>query len=163
MANYRGKFQYFSQNGSVTQQGSCVAAFDDEKFSLTPESGAPLVFDMGDLDAVVAADYEIRLPLFTGHTIKLQQFGKSHEDLARELLDSYRKRILECLLLEDMQEVDRFTGGFTLELAGAPPASGPAELRLFKSNLAVLPNAVQAFQWRLADIDAVRFDSQSYE
>jgi hypothetical protein len=163
MASYRGKFQYLSQDGSVTQQGACQVRFDDEKFTLTPESGAPLVFDLGDLDAVAAADYEIRLPLYTGKALKLQQFGKSYEDFSRELLESYRKRTLECLLLEDMEEVDRFSGGFTLEPLGAQPVSGVAEFRLFKSNLAVLPNASQAFQWRLADIAQVRFDAQNFE
>ena len=124
MASYRGKFQYLSQNGSVTQQGACQLQFDDETFTLMPEPGAPLVSDLGDVDAVIAADYEIQLPLYTGNTLKLQQFGKSYESLSRELLESYRKRTLECLLLEDMEEVDRFTGGFTLETLGAQPASG---------------------------------------
>ena len=163
MASYRGKFQYLSQNGSVTQQGACQVQFDDETFTLTPESGAPLVSDLGDVDAVIAADYEIQLPLYTGNTLKLQQFGKSFENLSRELLESYRKRTLQCLLLEDMEEVDRFTGGFVLEPHAAHPVSGPAEIRLFKSNLAVLPNASQAFQWRLADIAQVRFDVQNFE
>jgi hypothetical protein len=163
MASYRGKFQYLSQNGPVPQQGACQVQFDDEKFTLTPASGAPLVFDLGDLDAVIAADYEIRLPLYTGNTLRLQQFGKSYDDFSRELLESYRKRTLECLLLEDMEEVDRFAGGFTLEPLGAQPVSGSAEFRLFKSNLAVLPNASQAFQWRLADIGPVRFDEQNFE
>ena len=163
MPSYRGKFQYLAQSGSATQQGASQVQFDDEKFVLTPESGAPLAFDLGDVDAVVAADYEIRLPLYTGNTIKLQQFGKSYDDFARELLESYRKRTLQCLLLEDMEEVDRFTGAFTLDAAGAQPISGPAEIRLFKSNLAVLPTALQGFQWRLADVDGLRLDSQNYE
>jgi hypothetical protein len=163
MPNYRGKFQYLLQSGSAAQQGLCQVQFDDERLILTPESGAPLAFDLGDVDAAVAADYEIRLPLYTGNTIRLQQFGKSYDDFARELLESYRKRTLQCLLLEDMQEVDRFTGAFTLEADGAPPVSGPAEMRLFKSNLAVLPTASQGFQWRLGDVDGLRFDSQNYE
>ena len=77
MPSYRGKFQYQSQDGSVTQQGSCQVQFDEEKFTLTPETGAPLVFDLGDVDALSAADYEIRLPLYAGDTVRLQQFGKS--------------------------------------------------------------------------------------
>jgi len=163
MPSYRGKFQYLVTGGAVSQQGSCQVQFDEEKFTLAPESGAALVFDLGDIDALVAADYEIRLPLYTGNTVVLQQFGKAYQDLSRELLENYRKRTLQCLLLEDMQEVDRFTGAFTLETSGAPPVSGPAELRLFKSNLAVLPTDSQAFQWRLADVTAFRFDAQNYE
>jgi hypothetical protein len=161
MPSYHGKFQYLGQNGASLQQGSCQVDFDEEKFPLTPDSGAPLIFDLGDLDAVIAADYELKLPLFTGNTLLLQQFGKSYQDLSRELLENFRKRTLQCLLLEDMEEVERFPGAFTLE--GSQPASGPAELRLFKSNLAILPNASQAFQWRLADITSLKFDPQNFE
>jgi len=163
MPSYRGKFQYLSSSGSATQQGACQVQFDNEKFNLTPESGSPLVFDLGDVDAVNAADYEIRLPLYTGNTVLLQQFGKSYQDLSRELIENYRKRTLECLLLEDLQEVDRFTGAFTLEPAAGQPISGPAEIRLYKSNLAVLPDKSLAFQWRLADVSSFRFDAQNYE
>src|ERR1017187_329062 len=131
MPSYHGKFQYLAPGGGAVLQGTCQIQFDEEKFTLTPETGAALVFDLGDIDALNAADYEIRLPLYTGNSVLLQQFGKSYQDLARELLENYRKRTLECLLLEDMQEVERFTGGFTLETTGAAAISGAAELRLF--------------------------------
>jgi hypothetical protein len=159
MAAFNGKFQY-SGNGT---DGSCRVEFDAEKFTLTPDSAPPLVFDLGDLDAVLAADYELKLPLYTGNTLVLRQFGKPYETLAHDLLEAYRKRTLQCLLLEDMEEVQRFTGTFELALRGESPRSGPAEIRLFKSNLAVMPNASQAFQWRLADIDSVHFDPSAYE
>src|SRR5690349_24764199 len=65
------------------------------------------------------------------------------------------------MLLEDMGEVARFNGNF--ELAGTRNGSGAAEIRLYKSNLAVLPNASSSFQWRLADVDDLRLDSSTYE
>ena len=40
--------------------------------------------------------------------------------------------------------------------------SSPAELRLYKSNLAVLPTQATGLQWRLADIDAVSFDETTW-
>jgi hypothetical protein len=162
MPDFSGKFQY-QRGGCVTQEGSGRVAFDEEKFTLTPESGLPLVFDLGDLDAVTAADYEIRLPLYTGSTILLRQFGKAYETLAHDLLEAFRKRTVQCLLLEDMEEIERFNGTFELNVEAAAPRSGPAELRLYKSNLAVLPTASQAFQWRLAEVDSIRFDASAYE
>ena len=158
MADFSGKFQYLNPDGSVAQEGACRAQFDAQNFTLTPESGAPMAFDLGDLDALAAADWEIRLPLYTGNTIVLRQLGKAYETLAHDLLDSYRDRALQCLLLEDLQETARFQGTFTLG-----QRSGPAEIRLFKSNLAVLPTTSQSFQWRLADVDSVRFDSNAWE
>ena len=158
MADFSGKFQYLNPDGSVAQEGACRAQFDAQNFTLTPESGAPMAFDLGDLDALAATDWEIRLPLYTGNTIVLRQLGKAYETLAHDLLDSYRDRALQCLLLEDLQETARFQGTFTLG-----QRSGPAEIRLFKSNLAVLPTTSQSFQWRLADVDSVRFDSNAWE
>jgi len=153
-----GKFQYLNPDGTVSQEGGCQAQFDAETFTLTPDSGAPMAFDLGDLDAVTPADWEIRLSLYTGNIIVLRQLGKAYETLAHDLLEAYRDRALQCLLLEDLQEIARFPGTFTLG-----QRSGTAEIRLFKSNIAVLPATSQSFQWRLADVDSVRFDSNTWE
>src|SRR5215510_14785980 len=158
MAELHGKFQYLNPDGTVSQEGGCRAQFDAETFTLTPDSGAPMAFDLGDVDAVTPADWEIRLSLYTGNTIVLRQLGKAYETVAHDLLDAYRDRALQCLLLEDLQEIARFPGTFTLS-----QRSGVAEIRLFKSNIAVLPATSQSFQWRLADVDSVRFDSNTWE
>lgn len=163
MADFNAKYQYLEAGGAVSQEGACHAQFDAQTFTLTPESAPPMAFDLGDLDAVTAADWEIRLPLYTGNTIVLRQMGRAYETLSHDLLDAYRDRALQCLLLEDLKEIARYNGAFELTLAGGTPQSGPAEIRLFKSNLAVLPTASQSFQWRLADVDSVRFDSNAWE
>jgi len=155
MSDFQAKFQY--AGGAGAQEGACRVHFDAQSLTLTPENGAAMTFDLGDLDAVSAADYEIRLPIYTGKAIVLRQLGRAFDTVAHDLTDAYRNRAVQCMLLEDMQEVARFNGNF--DLAGA---SGPAEIRLYKSNLAVLPAASAAFQWRLADLDDVKFDSSAY-
>jgi len=160
--DFAGKYRYLDRSGAALQEGSCRVAFDAQTFTLTPESGAPLAFDLGDLDAVVAADWEIRLALYTGRSIVLRQFAKAYDNLAQRLTAAFRERAIRCLLLEDMTEVARFSGQFELTAAGAPPCAGAAEFRIYSSNLAVLASTSQPFQWRLADIDAVRFDAQNY-
>lgn len=161
MPAFDGRFQY--SGPGTSQEGPCRVQFDAQTFTLTPQHGVPIAFDLGDLDAVVKGDWELRLPLYTGRAILLRQFGKAFEDLCRDLLEAYRKRAIQCLLLEDLEEIERFTGTFELTAAGRASRSGPAEFRLYKSNLAVLPTAEQAFQWRLADLDTVRFDPANYE
>ena len=164
MPDFQGNFQYLAQGGAVTQEGACRIHWDAQTLTLTPAAGAALAFDLGDLDAVTAAEWEIRLPLYTGRTIVLRQLGKSYETLAHDLTEAYRNRTEQCLLLEDMAEVARFSG--TFELTGSSVGktqSGSAEIRLYKSNLAVLPTSSRSFQWRLADIDQVTLDSAAYE
>lgn len=163
MAEFTGKFQQLTASGSVMQEGACRVQFDSQTFTLSPDSGAPIVCDLGDLDAVIAADYELRLPLYTGSVVLLRQFGKAYETLCHDLLEAFRQRTLQCLLLEDLKEVARFDGNFELAVAATSARSGAAEFRLFKSNLAVLPAASQGFQWRLADVDSVTFDPDTYE
>jgi hypothetical protein len=163
MADYTGKFQYLNAKGGVAQEGACHVQFDQQTFTLAPDTGAPVVCDLGDIDSVTAADWEIRLFLFNGSTIVLRQFGKAYETLGHDLLQACRTRILQCLLLADMNEVARYDGNFELAAAGSKPRAETAELRLFKTNLAVLPTASRAFQWRLADVDSVKFDPATYE
>ncbi len=159
MPDFQGRFQYLTNGGAAEQEGAFRLHFDAQTATLTPERGAALVFDLGDLDAVTAADYEIRLALYTGRTLLLRQLGKSFDDLTRTLTEAYRNRMVQCMLLEDMGEVARFTGNF--EVSGG--AAGPAEIRLYKSNLAVLPVTAGSFQWRLADVEDVKFDAAAYE
>ena len=162
MADFGGRYQYLERDGRPLQEGACRVQFDAQTLTLTPESGAPLTCDLGDLDSVIAAEWEIRLALFTGRSIVLRQFAKAYDKLAQGLLEAYRERAIRCLLLEDMTEVARFTGQFELAAHGEATRFGPAEFRIYKSNLAVLASASLPFQWRLADIDAGRFDAANY-
>ena len=126
-----------------------------------PADGPPLAFDLGDIDGFEAGDGEVRLGLYSGQTLVLRRFGKALRDLARELLDAYRGRLVQCLLVSDLDEVARFNGRVQLQ-SPSRACAGAAEVRLYESNLAVLPDAAAGFQWRLADLTAVEFDEASY-
>ena len=162
MPDFQGKFQYLSAGGAVAQEGGCRLHFDKQTLTLTPDTGAAFAFDLGDIDAVTAADWEVRLPLYTGRVVVLRQLGKSYDPLVHDLTEAYRDRTIQCLLLEDMSEIARFPGSVEMSDSSSV-ASGAAEIRLYKSNLAVLPATAKSFQWRLADVDDLRFDSQAYE
>ncbi|MFB3923620.1 MAG: hypothetical protein ACE145_17995 [Terriglobia bacterium] len=161
MPSFSGKFRYLNTDGTATQSGPCQVSFEAETLTLVPQAGAPIVFDLGDIDSFAAGEYELTLTLYTGKKILLHQFGKSFQNLTHDLLDAYRARLVQCLLLEDLEELTRFEGVAQLESPGRAFTS-PAEFRLYKSNLAVLPAAATGFQWRLAEIDSLRFDEAGY-
>ncbi len=161
MPTFSGQFQYLNADGTALQAGPCRLAFETDTLTLTPASGGPLAFDLGDIDAFLAGDYELTLTLFTGKKILLNQFAKTFQNLCHNLLEAYRKRLLQCLLLEDLEEITRFDGTVRLE-SQARSFTSPAEFRLFKSNLAVLPAQATGLQWRLADIDSAEFDQNSW-
>jgi hypothetical protein len=164
MPSFSGKFQYLNADGTPAQGGACHVTFEAETMTLAPTAGAPIAFDLGDIDLFVPGDYELTLTLYTGKRIVLNQFGKAFQNLCHDLLEAYRQRLVECLLLEDLEEVTRFDGHAQLTSAvlSSRSFSSPAEFRLYKSNLAVLPTEATGFQWRLADIDASKFDEASY-
>ena len=161
MPAFSGKFQYLNADGAALQAGPCRLSFEAETLTLTPTSGPPLTLDFGDIDVFLPGEYELTLALYTGNKILLNQFGKTFHNLCHDLLEAYRKRLLQCLLLEDLEEITRFDGSVRLESPGRTFTS-PAEIRLYKSNLAVLPTQATGLQWRLADIDAVTFDESSW-
>jgi len=164
MPSYTGKYQYQPSGGGAAQEGACRLAFERDTLTLVPDSGEPLALDLGDIDVFAPSDYELSLTVYTGDKILLRQFGKAFPNLVHDLLEAYRARLVQCLLLEDLEEVARFEGTARLETSNPDrqPSTGPAEFRLYKSNLAVLPLGATGFQWRLADIDAVRLDEAGY-
>jgi hypothetical protein len=161
MPAFSGKFQYLNPDGSALQAAPCQLSFEAETLTLTPASGGPLAFDLGDIDIFLPGEYDLTLTLYTGKKILLNQFGKAFQNLCHDLLEAYRIRLLQCLLLEDLEEIRRFDGSVRFESTERTITS-PAEFRLYKSNLAVLPTQATGLQWRLADIDAVSFDETTW-
>jgi hypothetical protein len=144
---YTGKFQY---DGA---QGPCQVQFDQETCIVTPQAGVPIAFDLGDVDRAAPGEWELELTLYTGRTMTLRQFGPSFGRMRDQLMAAWSDRTVRCLLLEDLAELGRYNGA----------ADGAtAEIRLYGSNLAVLPPAGTPVQVRLADIDSPRFDEQTY-
>lgn len=121
---------------------------------------SPLAFDLGDVGVVSPGDYELALTLDTGRRPLLTQFGKAFQNLSHDLLEAERARLVRCLLVGDLPEIARYEAFAELKGAGQP-IGGPAEIRLYQSNVAILPLGATGFQWRLADIDKVSFDEVS--
>ena len=157
MAAYWGKYEYRDAQEAVLSQGPCQFRFDTETAILMPASGKPIAFDLGDVDHVTAGDWDLQLSLFTGRRVVLRQFGAPFTTMRDGLLAAWRDRTVRCLLLEDLEEVARYSGTVGLNGPGAP-----AEVRLYKSNLAVLPLDGPAIQWRLAEVDSVGFDDATW-
>ena len=153
MPAYSGKFQYAGEKGEILSQGPCQVSFDAETCVVTPAGGTALAFDLGDIDRTVPAEWDLQLALYTARTVTLRQFGAAFSDMARELLAAWRDRTVQCLLLEDLEEEGRYTG-----LANG----APAEIRIFKSKVAILPQAAMPFQWRLAEVGKLQFDDAAY-
>lgn len=140
---------------------ACTVSWDTERLSVVPASGPPITFDLGDIDALSGENLELALQVWGGGQVRIDRLGKVHDRVVCELGDAWRDRLVRCLVLRDLHEIDRFPGHVRVD-GPAPIAERLAELRLFESNLVVLPTGAAAFHWRLADLDRVEFDDQQY-
>ena len=160
MPSFAGRFEYLAPGRGAVRSGDCQLSFDDRTVTLVAD-GPPLAFDLGDIDAYEPGHCQVRLSLFNGHDLVLTRFAKAFSDMDRLLREAYRDRLVQCLLVSDLREAARFTGWVTLD-SPVRQCGGPSEIRLYDSNLAVLPDAGAGFQWRLADVDRVVFDEANY-
>jgi len=161
MPSYSGRYRNADSNGEVLGEGSCHLSIEGGNLRLVPSSGPPLACDLGDIDVFAPGEYEISLKLYSGNTILLSKFARDFQNLGHDLLGAYRDRLVQCLLLEDLEEIERFDGWAQLDGSGSG-FSSRVEVRLYRSNLAVLPEAATGFSWRYAEIDRLDFDDSSY-
>jgi hypothetical protein len=161
MPNFSGRFEFRAGNGTVHQSGACTLTVDEKTIRLNGPQLQGLAMDLGDVDAIETGDYTISLKIYDGTNILLSQFGKAYQNLLHDLLDTWHERVVQCLLLEDLEEISRVDGFVQLESA-EKKISSSAEIRLYKSNLAILPANATGFQWRLSEIDSLNFDASNY-
>ena len=161
MGHYSGNFQYLDERLRVLQEGQCRLSIEDPNLRVIPEKGQPLALDLGDIEVFSFGDYDLILKLYTGKAISLSRFAKAFQNLAHDLREAYRTRLIQCMLLLDLEEIDRFEAFVEVE---SPDRgfSSPAQLRLYRSNLAVIPDKASGLQWRLTDFDSLRFDESTY-
>jgi hypothetical protein len=161
MGDLAGSFVYTGPDGRPLQQDSCGVTVAPEATLFVPSRGSPLAIDLGDVTAIEVGDVELTVTLHTSHTLTLQRFGRGFDTLRHDLIEAWRTRLVACLLLQDLEELARFDG--VVRQDGSLEDSAPAEIRVYRSNLAVLPSRGTPFQWRLADIDDVQFDRETWD
>jgi hypothetical protein len=161
MTTYSGKCRRLDRSGLTLLERPCSVSLEEDTLSLNLAAGPPVSFDLGDVDDLSAGDYELALRLYTGESFVLSHFGKSFQNLFQHLRTAHRERVVQCLLLEDLDELLRVDGFVRLESTERELAR-TAELRLYRSNLAILPDGATGFQWRIADIDSLTFDDTSH-
>lgn len=161
MPGFAGKFDCLDSSGAVKHSGAGRFVVDDGRLSIAAPPAAPLMIDLGDVDFIVDADYRLSIRLFSGASVQLSQLGRMHDQLARVLGEQWRQRTIQCLLMSDLDLLD----AFDCTVAGSTadgPFTCPGQIRLYKSNIAVLTEGEPPFMWRLADVDQFSVDDNAY-
>ena len=118
----------------------------------------PSLFDLGDVDIVVRNPWDLELTLFTGRHLTLSQFGAAFDRMAGEFIAAWRDRSIHCLMLEDLEPAG-------LLHRSRRPCAGSSHVppRSACSRAIRDPAACRdPYQWRLAEVDAIGFSSETY-
>ncbi len=160
-SSFTGRYRYKDIANAAEQSGSCRVVVEDQNLQVLPDKGSPIALDLGDIDEYIPGDYELTLRVYDGSLLVLSHFAKTYQNLTHDLLAAYRDRTIQCLLLEDLEEAVRIEGNAQLD-SPEFQFSCRSEIRLYGSNLAILPERATGMQWRLADIDSIAFDEADH-
>jgi hypothetical protein len=161
MTPFSGQALRNRSDGTAASEGPCQVTLAPDSVTVLGPGQDSFACDLGDIEGIEPGEYDLSLVLCTGDRIRFSHFGKTLQPLAQALGDAWRTRLIQCLLLDDLRELARFDVTASLESQRGRFAS-PAELRVYETNLAVLPLGASAFQWRLADVDRLEFDRQTF-
>lgn len=160
MAGFAGKFRFIGPGIASERSGPCEFSLDAVTATLS-SGGAPIAFDLGDVETLVEGEHAVSLSLFDGSVLTLSHLGRAFQTLVHDLREAHRARLVTCLLVSDLDEVARFEA--SLDGAALPrPCVGRGEVRLYESNVAFLLDGGGGFQWRLSDLEHVDFDERDY-
>lgn len=153
MPQYQGRYR-LTRDGAPAGEGTCRFEFDEKSFTLLPQNDKALSVDLGDIDWLGIADYQISAGLCTGETLTLSHLGKIYTECCETLRSAWSERLVWALLLSELPLVDTFRGSV---------GQAPCEVRVYEGTLAVLPDRAAPFHVRLSDIDSVAFQADSWE
>jgi hypothetical protein len=158
---FAAAFELLDPSGAPIERGSASlvldVAPDQRRWALDLSGPAPLRIDLADVDGIWADDdWTVRLHLADGDLV-LSRLGPRRDELLRELRAAWRDLAADRLLLDEGAGGERFAGAFERGSLG-----GDAELRVYLTRLAILPEGGLPFAQGLGDVRDVRFDPQRY-
>lgn len=143
-------YALFDVNGAKTETSKALVKFNDTAFSISPDSGTPLLFSLRDISSIEPKDYQVHLSVSTGERIVLSDLGYKFEDFIRLLTKAFNELTLEDLLVSEHAQSLAPDAAFSFAAAKGGSVSGKCSLRLYDTSLAMLPDkgGVKVFPFR---------------
>ena len=143
--------------GQAVSSGDAEFRLFADRLQVAARGAAPFDVEFLDVDAVVSSDYGIELSLWPEGKLSLQKLGRLWESFSAALLDARDDAVLHGALAHGLAEKARFEGA----AADSDPAP-PAWLRVYPTNLAVVPRGGLPFQVPWGAVEEIRLEHASY-
>ena len=138
-------FELLDATGSVRQAGDGEAVIGDDALSV-----GPVTISWLDADRLTAADYRIELHLWPEGRLVLRQLGRRFDTFAHELRRVRNQARVAGMLAHGVTMPDVYDG------AVLAPDARPAELQVYDTHVAVVPEDDDPWQVPLGAVTSVR-------
>jgi hypothetical protein len=150
------------KDGQVTAQGTANLLLDEEKLSVLPESGEPLLIPYRDIVHLAKANYRIEAGLISQEKLTLFNLGYKYEDFFRNFSQLNNEVILKDLLMNETLLKAGLEAEFQYTLENkTDKAPESCELRLYETGLVVITEGGDFIRIPYSDVARTRIENYS--
>jgi len=155
------RYEILDPQGRPREAGEGALAVEPDALVLTPRDGRPLVVRHVDIDAFEAADYRLRVTLYTGDVLRAERLGAAFGQIVATLSASRDAAVRRDLLLESEPPSDAFPAAVHVSTWPAPDPR-PARVLVYRDQVAVVGDAFDPVLVPFAELATLRVDEAAY-
>ncbi|MFN7133751.1 MAG: hypothetical protein ACK4N5_16865, partial [Myxococcales bacterium] len=155
---FSGHYRLLDPAGGELEAADAELRVGEDALLVTPGSKPQLRVDFAELDGVSRGDYRLAATFEGGERAELSMLGSRFDEFSDALGDALRSYQAKNLLLEEPVGGDRF--GCDVVLDGEEL---PAELRVYATSVAIIPQFRTPFGVPLGEVAEITFDEGRWE
>lgn len=152
-----GRLRLLAPDGAELEAAEASFAVGPEALVAHPRQQPVLRVDYADVDAFERGDYVFALRLASGERVEASMLGRRFNETADACALALTAFQARNLLLEEPGGGEAFAGDVARDGAEAP-----AEVRVYRTSLAVLPRGAVPYAIPLGEVASVGFDEGRY-
>ncbi|MCK9418836.1 MAG: hypothetical protein M0R70_05580 [Nitrospirae bacterium] len=143
--------------GGQRENGSCNVDLAEAVLTISPESGAGLMFSWRDIAELKAADYKVFLTSLSGDRVEFSSLGYQYEDFLRIASALRNKMLIKDSLLDEPLKKSQIEAHYSFQdAAGIEKAQGQCELRIYETALLLVPDGAGMKRFSFRDAAGVQ-------
>ena len=152
-----GKYRLNAVDGTLIGEGSGKITLQSDALCISTRFGEPLYYSLRDISSINPGDYRFELVFVNGEKLEVSELGLKYEDVLREINKQLKAVGLKDRLVDESNRLKGIKAGFEyLSSEGKPLQSGSAEIQIYETSLAILPELSGMIKIRLSEIIAVQ-------
>ncbi len=156
------KFSQAGIDGKVGLIGEGKVTVGDDSISVQGSSSSPIFLSVRDIRWLKAADYRIEIGTDSS-SLMLFNMGYRYEDVLRAVHTARNETLISDCLVYESPKGHGVKGDVSVIEKGAPVFEGQAEVRLYETALAIIPETSSMVRIRYSDIGSVSSNDWSLD